>query len=180
MDKYIFTTEKYHQMIVAGILTKNDPIELIQGDLLTKHPIGIRQASCVKRLNYVFSVSLSKEAIISIHNPIQLSDISEPEPDVALLVYHDDYYANGLPTAEDVYLVIEVSDTTLGFDRTVKLPMYAQAGIAEVWIVNLIDNAIELYREPVAGKYTVRMRMTRDKDITAVSFPHCRSNQLEI
>lgn len=171
IERHLFTVDRYHQMIDAGILTENDRVQLIQGDLITMSPIGIRHAACVNKLTRKLSQHLSEQAIVSVQNPIQLSDISEPEPDVALLVYRDDYYANRLPQAADVYLIIEVSDSTLAFDRTVKLPMYAQAGIAEVWVVNLIDNAIEVYREPVAGKYTTRMRVAKNGEVTAVSFP---------
>jgi Uma2 family endonuclease len=172
VERHLFTVERYHQMIEAGIFTENDHIELIQGDLITMSPIGIRHAACVNKLTRELTQHLSDQAIVSVQNPIELSEISEPEPGVALLVYRDDYYASHLPTAADVYLVIEVSDTTLAFDRAVKLPMYAQAGIPEVWLVNLIDNAIEVYRQPEAGKYAERRRIAKGGMVTAVSFPH--------
>lgn len=171
LERHVFTVDRYHQMIDAGILTENDRVQLIQGDLITMISIGVRHAACVNKLTRKLSQHLGDHAIVSVQNPIQISEISEPEPDVALLVYRDDYYANRLPTAADVYLVIEVSDTTLGFDRAVKLPLYAEAGIPEAWLVNLIDNTIELYREPVDGNYTMRMRMAKDREVTAVSFP---------
>jgi Uma2 family endonuclease len=172
VERHLFTVDRYHQMIDAGIFTENDRIELIQGDLITMSPIGIRHAACVNKLTHKLSRYLSEQSIISVQNPVQINDISEPEPDVTLLTIRDDYYASNLPTAEDVYLVIEVSDSTLAFDRTIKLPMYAEAGIPEVWLVNLIDNVIEVYREPEAGKYTKRMRVARNEEVTAVSFPN--------
>lgn len=171
VERHLFTVEQYHQMIAAGIFTENDHIELIQGELIAMSPIGIRHAACVKRLNDKLSTALRGKIIISVQDPIELSENSEPEPDVALLAYRDDFYASHLPTPADIYLVIEVSDSTLGFDRTVKLPLYAQAGIPEVWLVNLIDNAIEVYRQPVTGKYTQKMRVSCHGMVTAVAFP---------
>lgn len=171
LERHTFTTDSYHQMIEAGILTENDRVELIQGELITMSPIGIRHAACVNKLTRKLSKHFLDQAIVSVQNPIELSAISEPEPDVALLVYRDDFYADRLPTADDVHLLIEVSDTTLTFDRTVKLRMYAEAGVPEVWLVNLIDNAIEIYRQPEANQYGQRMRVGKGGVVTAVSFP---------
>ena len=110
-------------------------------------------------------------AVISIQNPIRLNDLSEPEPDVVVLSYREDGYAAHMPTAEDVLFLIEVSDSTLAYDRLVKRPLYARSGIPEYWLVNLIDNSIEVYRKPEEDYYAESLVIYMDEEISAVAFP---------
>jgi Uma2 family endonuclease len=152
---YRIAVEKYDQMIAAGIFTENDAIELIRGEIVPKMPIGSQHAACVTRLVRQLIRSLGESAIVSPQNPIRLSD-SEPEPDVAVLRPRADDYAEGKPTADDVLLVIEVADSSLEFDRENKLSVYAEAGIAEYWIVNLLESIVEVYREPEGSNYASR------------------------
>ena len=142
-----FSVTRYEQMIDSGILTENDPVELIRGEIVEKMPIGDEHVACVNRLNRIFLRRLGDTAIVSVQNPIRLAD-SEPEPDVALLLPQDDDYASGKPRAPDVCLVVEVADTTLDYDRDVKLHLYAENGVVEYWIVNLLDRCLEVYRQP--------------------------------
>ena len=114
-------------------------------EVVAKMPTGNRHASCVKRLNRLFGTLVGDRAIVSVHDPIRLAD-SEPEPDVALLVRRDDFYASAKPGPTDVLLLIEVGDASLDDDREVKRPLYAEAGIAEYWIVNLVDGCLEVHR----------------------------------
>lgn len=148
-----FTIDEYHRMVAENILSEQDRTELIEGEVLYMSPIGSRHAACVNRLTAVLSTLLNNHAIVSIQNPIQLSQFSEPEPDVALLRPRDDFYASHLPTAADVLLVIEVADTSIDYDQHTKLPLYARSGIPEVWIVNLNTNTIFTYTQPSIGEY---------------------------
>ena len=149
-----FTTEDYRRMIEAGVLTEHDRVELIQGRIIEKTPIGSRHAATVKKLNRQLNSRAEGGFLVSVQDPIVISDDGAPEPDVAVLEDREDCYAERLPTAGDVRLIIEVSDTTLAFDRDVKGPLYAGAGIAEYWIVDLIHDRIEIRREPsVDGIY---------------------------
>ena len=153
VSKRTFSVEEYHQMIRAGILTENDRIELINGEFIAMSPIGSKHAGCVNRLTVLLSARLQNQAIVSVQNPIQVNDYSEPEPDLAVLKPRPDFYGESHPRPADVLLVIEVSDTTLAYDQEIKLPLYAEAGIPEAWIINLPQSTIEIYTTPQTGLY---------------------------
>jgi Uma2 family endonuclease len=142
-----FSVARYEQMIDSGILTENDPVELIRGEIVEKMPIGDEHVACVNRSNRMFIRRLGDRAVVSVQNPVRLAD-SEPEPDVALLALRDDDYASGKPRSADVFLVVEIADTTLDYDRDIKLPLYAENSLVEYWIVNLLDRCLEVYRHP--------------------------------
>jgi Uma2 family endonuclease len=139
--------DDYEKMIRHGILTENHNVELIRGEVVPKMPIGDLHAACLNRIVELFFDLVGKSATRSIQNPIRLSD-SEPEPDFVLLLRRDDFYASGKPRPADAYLVVEVADASLAYDREVKGPLYAENGIAEYWIVNLVDRCLEVYRGP--------------------------------
>ncbi len=145
--RHRFTVDDYEQMVEYGILTENDRVELIRGEIVTKMPIGDQHIACVNRLNRLFGRRVGESAIVSIQNPIRLPD-SEPEPDLALLRPREDFYASGKPQPDDIFLVIEVADTTLDYDREDKRSLYAEAAIPEYWIVNLVNRCLEVYRQP--------------------------------
>jgi Uma2 family endonuclease len=157
-------------MIEFGILTENDLVELIRGEIIEKMAIGDPHAACVKRLNRLLGRTFGSRTLVSIQDPIRLID-SEPEPDVALLIPRADFYLSGKPRPADTLLVIEVSDSSLEYDRQVKLPMYAEAGITEFWIVNLVDERLEVYRQPTAGVYTDVRFLERGQNTDIVGFP---------
>jgi Uma2 family endonuclease len=167
-----FTVDEYHLMAEAGILHEDDRLELLEGDIVPMSPVGIRHMACVNRLNDLFTHRLRRKAIVSVQNPVRLGDESEPQPDIALLKYQKDYYARQMPTAADVLLIIEVADSTMPFDRKVKHALYARALIPEYWIVNLIDNQIEVYRQPENGRYAQKLVVNYDGVVTAVAFPN--------
>ena len=105
----LFNTEEYHRMAAAGILCEDDRVELLQGEIVEMSPIGSRHVACVNRLTQRFSTLLGKRAIVSVQNPVLLGEFSEPEPDLALLRWRDDFYGEALPRAEDVLLLVEVA-----------------------------------------------------------------------
>src|ERR671938_544657 len=135
--KRCFSVDEYYRMGEAGILTEDDRVELIEGEIIEMSPIGSRHAACVNRLNTLLGRHLRQTAIVSVQNPIRLDAYSEPEPDVALLRPRADYYESGHPTPADALLIVEVADTSADYDRIIKLPLYAKAGIPEAWLVDL-------------------------------------------
>jgi Uma2 family endonuclease len=143
-----FTVGQYHQMIESGILTDRDRVELLQGEIIEMSPVGRQHAACVDRLNELFVLTFAARAIVRVQSPIHLDNNSEPQPDLAILQRRADFYANAHPQAGDVFALVEVSDTTIEFDRTVKVPLYAQNNIAEVWIVDIRAKTVQIYREP--------------------------------
>ena len=151
--RHRLTVRDYHRMGDAGIFGEDDRIELIDGDLIDMAPISPGHASTVNRLSQAFVLACAGRAIVSIQNPIALDDRSEPQPDVAILRLRDGFYAARHPGPADILLLVEVADSSLRFDRTVKLPLYARAGIAEVWIVDLQHQVLEAYRAPAVGGY---------------------------
>lgn len=152
--RHKLTVDEYHRIAEAGIFGEDDRIELIDGDLIDMAPIGQGHAAIVNGLNEALFLACVGRAIVSPQNPIYLDEASEPQPDLAVLRRRADFYATGeRPGPADVLLLIEVADSSVTFDRTVKLPLYARAGIAEVWIVDLKRRVIDAFRNPAAGRY---------------------------
>ena len=169
---YRFTVKKYEEMIRAGILDENDRVELIRGEIVEKMPIGDHHVATIIQLNDLFSRLITGLVFVSSQNPIRLPD-SQPEPDVCLLEWKVDFYRSGKPTPANILLLIEVADSTLEYDRTDKLTLYAENGISEYWIVNLVDEQIEVFRSPQAnGTYAQTSIHRRGEMISLVAFPN--------
>lgn len=171
LARKLFTTIEYHQMIETGVLKEDDRVELIEGEIYEMSPIGSRHAAAVNRLNRFFILLLPDVAIVSVQNPIELSEHSEPEPDLTLLKWRDDFYAQSHPAPADVLMVIEVSDTTHEKDRSLKLPAYARAGIAEAWLVDLYNDRIEIHSQPGGGIYQEVRIVLREQAIVSKAIP---------
>lgn len=148
-----FTVEEYHRMGQAGILSEDERVELIEGEIVEMAPIGSRHQACVDRTNRWFSQRVGERALVRVQGPIRLEERSEPQPDLALLRPRPDFYAEAHPGPEDVFLVVEVAETSPDVDREVKVPLYARAGVPEVWLVDLGGECIEIYRNPTARGY---------------------------
>ncbi len=188
LDRKRFTVTDYQHMIETGILQEGEPYELINGEILRKtdyqsYPfpnlnqaiemgIGKRHAAATKRLNFVLSNRLGDKAIVSVQDPVQLNEYNEPQPDIAILKFSPDFYLTDHPGPSDIYLLVEVSDTSLIVDRTIKLPVYAEAGIAEVWIVNLQDNQIEVHRNPSGKVYQFIQIFTKGQTLSIDRLPN--------
>lgn len=166
-----FTAAEYHRMAETGILHEDDRVELIGGEIIEMNPIGSRHAACVRSLNRLLNQQVD-DFLIDVQNPIRLDDHGEPQPDLAVVRSKD--YRTSLPTPEDVLLVIEVSDTTLRYDREVKLPLYASFGIREVWIVDLASNVIERHTEPSGDGYRLVRRAGRGESLVSEVIPEIR------
>ncbi len=163
LSLHLFTVEEYHRMAEAGLF-EGQRVELIHGKIVDMSPSKSDHSGIVKRIHNLFRDILDKNHIISVQDPIHIDDRSEPEPDIALLQYREDYYTKSHPTPQDTLLVIEVANSSLEKDQKVKLPLYAGAGIPEVWIVNLQDHQLEQYREPTEKDYT-SIRILRTGDV---------------
>ena len=151
--RHSFTAEEFERMGEAGIFRQDARLELIEGEIFETSPIGSPHAACVDALALVCNELARRRFIVRVQSPIRLSDFSEPQPDVALLRWRDDFYRGAHPTPPDVLLVVEVADATAAADRTVKLPLYARAGIAEAWLVDITEAQVEIYSDPSAGAY---------------------------
>lgn len=155
VSKRLLSIVDYHKMAAIDILP-DQGIELIEGEIIEMSPIGGKHITAVNRLNHFLSLLLENKAIVSVRNPIIIGDFSEPQPDISLLKYRSDFYGGKTPEANDVLLVIEVADTSLAYDREIKLPLYADSGIPEFWLVNLEQEEIEVYWEPIEKVYKNR------------------------
>lgn len=165
--KRLFSADEYERLAEVGILGESDRVELIEGEITELAAIGSRHAACVKRLNSLLRQGLEEGSIVSVQDPIRLSDLTEPEPDIALLKPREDFYAGGHPAPEDVLLVVEVSETSVEYDNDVKLPLYASAGIPETWLVNLPAERVEVYSRPVDGEYREITRSRHEERISS-------------
>ena len=151
--RHSFTVEEFERMGEACIFPPDARLELIEGEIVEMSPIGSSHAACVDALALLFNEIARRRFIVRVQSPIRLNDFSEPQPDVALLRWRDDFYRSAHPTPADVLLVVEVADTTVGTDSEVKVPLYARAGIAEVWLVNIPDGRVEIYSDPSGDSY---------------------------
>jgi Uma2 family endonuclease len=145
---------EYHRMAEAGILDEDSRVELIRGQIVDMAPVGAPHLAMVNRLTRLLPGVVGGRGILSVRNPVQLDDGSEPEPDLAVLTPRPDDYETEIPRAQDVLLIIEVADSSLQEDRERKMPLYAESGVPECWLVNLIDRLVEVYRQPADGLYT--------------------------
>jgi Uma2 family endonuclease len=145
--RFRWTVDQYVKLIEHGILTENHNLEIIRGELVEKMPKGDLHSWCVRELTRVFGELAGKLAVLSVQDPIYLAD-SAPEPDIVLLAPRADRYRNVKPTAADALLVVEVADSSLDYDREVKGPLYAENGVAEYWISNIVDRCLEVHRDP--------------------------------
>jgi Uma2 family endonuclease len=143
-----FSVEEYHRIVEAGILGEDERVELIDGRILKMSPIGSQHAAYVSFLNRKLR-AIEETVIVRIQDPIILDDETEPQPDIAVVKFKANAYADSHPRSEDVLLLIEVADTSLEEDRLIKLPRYAASGVPEVWIFSLIENIVEVYHEPL-------------------------------
>ena len=153
INRHSFTVAEYERMGQVGIFSEDERVELVCGEVIQMSPIGERHAARVDFLTQFITLRLRRSAIVRVQNPVQLDDYSEPQPDIAVLKPRDDFYNGAHPRPEDVLLVIEVSDSTLEYDRKIKMPLYAGAGIPEAWLVNLPEERIEVYSDPADGEY---------------------------
>ena len=171
MTRRPFTVNDFDRMAKAGIFAPDERVELIDGEIVQMAKIGSHHAACVARLVTFFIRNLGDAVCVSPQNPLTLDMKSEPVPDVVVAKPRADFYAEAHPRPEDVLLVIEVSDTTLAFDRKVKVPLYARTGIPEVWVVNLKRGIVEAYTRPEGDGYSEIKKVERGQSLTPLLLP---------
>lgn len=165
----LFTIDEYEQMVEKGILRRDERVELIDGEIIEMSPIGDPHASCVANLNQELVLRVDRRAVVWPQGPVRIPKWSMPQPDIALLRLRT--YRTAGPEPADVMLVVEVSDTTLRFDRTRKLRLYARAGIQDYWIADTNAMAVELYRDPGGEAYRDRLVVSSDGTVSPLAFP---------
>jgi Uma2 family endonuclease len=165
------TSADYYQMMESGIIREGERVELILGQIFTMAAKGTRHTVATSRLLKSLLVLIGERAIVRCQDPISLPNHSEPEPDIVIARLRSDDYVNSHPSPADVILVIEVADSTIKFDRDTKASLYAAAGISEYWIVNLIDNRLEIYRQPDGDIYASIQIVTPPRSINLPQFP---------
>jgi Uma2 family endonuclease len=170
-QKHCFSVGDYHRMAEVGLLSEGSRVELIDGEIIEMSPIGSTHGGTVKRTSAFLHRKLGDSGIVSVQDPIRLNDFSEPQPDLALLMPRRDFYSNCHPTPENVLVVIEVADCSVNYDRNVKLPLYARAGIPEVWLMVLPKDVIEVHWQPKNGKYQKIQRVKRGKTLISQTIP---------
>jgi Uma2 family endonuclease len=164
-----FTATEYHQMAEAGILTEDDRIELIAGEIVEMSAIGALHVNCVNALDDILHRLVGRDMTVSVQNPIRLQFDTEPEPDIAIVTASSD--RRRVLTPKDMLLLIEVADSSLEYDRGTKLPLYARSGIAEAWIVDLDGQTIERHTEPQGGAYLRVVSAQRGDTIASTTLP---------
>ena len=165
-----FTVDEYYKMAEAGILSHDERVELVNGEIAEMSPIGKRHRSSVYALGHLISLQLGDQAIVGVQNAVHLDDCREFQPDVTILKSSDDFYLSNPPGPDDVLLLIEVSDSSLSYDRNVKLSLYAGAGVPEFWIVNIPDGVVEVYTDPSEGEYQTSRVFGADDNVSPTAF----------
>lgn len=170
-QRHRLTVRDYHRMGEAGILGEHDRVELLDGEIIDMTPIGSRHASAVARITEALTLAARGRALVWSQNPVTLGEYTEPQPDVALLRRRDDYYRESHPRSEDVVLVIEVSDSSVDYDRLVKIPLYSRHGVPEVWMVDLGNATLTIHRGPRDDAYTEVTRVTSLAALAPAAIP---------
>lgn len=165
------TVAEYHRMGEAGILTKDDRVELIEGQLVAMSPIGSDHSGTINSLNHMLVRAIGDRGVVAVQNPVILDDFSEPQPDFSVLKPRADFYRRATPRPGEVLLIIEVAKSSLAYDRAVKRSLYARHGIPEFWIVNLTADVVEVCRQPGGDEYASIVHARRDATIEPELLP---------
>jgi len=168
---HLVSVREYYRLAETGVLRPDRRTELLHGKIIEMSPIGPFHSSVVNRITRLLNLQAGDRWIVSTQNPIHLDDHSEPQPDLVLLKPTPDEYASGHARPGDVFLLVEISDSSLDYDREEKLPGYGRAGIAEVWIVNLNDRTLEVYREPQFTGYGTKTILHPGDQAAPQAFP---------
>jgi Uma2 family endonuclease len=167
-----FTVADYYRMAEAGLLDEDDRVELLGGQVVDMSPIGPAHASAVDACGEAFAaLVVARRVTVRVQNPLALGEYDEPQPDVAVVRPRPDRYATGHPGAADVLLLVEVAETSLARDQWAKAAIYAAVGIREVWVLNLPERALEVYREPTPAGYQDRQTHQRGERVAPLAFP---------
>ena len=167
----LFTADEYHRLGEAGILQEDDRVELVEGELVLMTPIGARHAACVDRLNVLIQRCFGDRGIARVQGPVRLDQFSELQPDITVLKPRLDFYASAHPQGDDILLAIEVADSSRRYDREVKGPLYAGSAIPEFWLVDLVRETVEVFRQPGADGYEICRVTPRGERLPIAALP---------
>jgi Uma2 family endonuclease len=170
LERKKFTLEEYHRLGETGFLSEDDRVEFMDGEIIEMSPIGKAHNACINRNTRTLVQRLGERAIVSVQNSVNILE-NEPLPDIAILRPNPTYYADRLATPEDILLIIEIADSSLAYDQDIKAPKYAKAVVLELWIVDLNDDMIWLYRNPSSKGYLDIKAYQRGEAMTLLAFP---------
>jgi len=176
--RHRITVEDYHRMGEAGIFSEDDRVELIEGEVIDMAPIGSKHANTVDEFVQLIARQLPKKGRLRVQNPVLLNDGSEPQPDLTIVANRS--YSAAHPSPEDILLLIEVADTSLEYDRSVKIPLYGRHGIPEVWLVDLESRTVEVFREPSAEGYRALQRHGAGEHLKPLALPEIDVDLTEV
>lgn len=163
----------YHRMVEVGILAASQRVELIEGQIYTKAAKGTAHSAAVTRIDRALSQRLRGRALLRFQDPVQLSDFSEPKPDIAIAHIDPLDYEDHHPTPPEIFWLIEVADSTLGRDRDLKVPVYGKSGIQEYWILDVQERCLYVFREPEQDGYRSEQKLSEQDAIAPLAFPDC-------
>ena len=174
ISKRLFTVHDYHRMVDAGILREDDRVELIRGEVITMSPISPRHNAAILRANKSLLKIVGDRALVGVQGSIRLDEYDEPQPDLYLLRPKDDFYASRHAGPGDIFLIIEVADSTLEYDQDVRMHLYADKGVLEYWIVNLRDESLIAYSDIDRDTYRTVRQLRRGETLAPQLLPECR------
>jgi len=170
LERRKFSVEEYHKMAEIGILKEDERVELIGGEIFKMPPIGLRDDDCLNTIVELFFLHFMRRGIIQVKNSIQLNNENELQPDLALLQQRDDFYEEKIPQPKDTFLLIEVADSSIIYDREIKIPLYAENGISEVWLIDIDKQLVEVYRQAEGNSYQNVQQFFRGDNLTIEAF----------
>ncbi|MEB3272493.1 MAG: Uma2 family endonuclease, partial [Prochlorothrix sp.] len=169
----LITTADYHRMAEVGILSAEEQVELLAGQIIQKMPKGPAHSALCKRIEKLLEHLLGDQVLVRLQDPIQLDDYSEPEPDIAVVHPKPNFYADRHPQPPDVYLIVEVADTTISRDLGTKANLYAAANIRDYWVLNVATQELHIFREPQAEGYQRQLVLRGEQSVALLAFPEC-------
>ncbi|MEQ9234672.1 Uma2 family endonuclease [Coleofasciculus sp. E2-BRE-01] len=169
----LITTADYHRMAEVGILAADEKVELIAGQIIQKMPKGPAHSALCKRLEKCLEKLLGDQVLVRLQDPIQLDTYSEPEPDIAVVHPNANFYADYHPRPEEVYLIVEIADTTINRDLGSKANLYAAAGIVDYWVFNVTTQQLHVFRDPQVDGYQRQLILKGQQSIDILAFPNC-------
>jgi hypothetical protein len=173
ITRRLFDVDDYHRMVEAGILSEDDRVELIDGEIIAMTPIGPRHNAAVNRATRALVTAVGDHAIVQVQGSVRLDQFREPQPDIVLLRPQPDFYASRLPGPSDILLIIEIAESSLAYDRDVKARIYAQSAVPEYWLVDLDDRSVSCYSEPRDGTYQTLRQLRMGLSLAPGALPQC-------
>jgi Uma2 family endonuclease len=174
LTKRLFTVDDYHRMVDAGILHEKDRVELIEGEVLAMSPIGPPHCAAVDRATRAMVNGAGEKAIVRVQAPVQLDRYNQPEPDIVLLKPKEDFYATRHPGPADILLIVEVAQSSIDYDRSVKARIYSRTGIVEYWLADVEQDCVFVFSDPGKNGYRTVRQFSRGQSLTPYLLPNCQ------